>query len=303
MQHLKLTFEDIMQSKILYFDDDAKDACFDICNYLQIDNMPALDGQNFYERVGENFHQKRIEKVHKLANHKSICDEDVLKKFKDNKHNVLFVFDERVLEGIVHISDYNRDVVLQAIQDDILSFERKLRQLILLHGKKNEDMRAYFDYKLSKAKRDKETEIYLNKKINYDNKINEINSLGPFQLFDFSDIMDFASSQFSSYIHTFEKYSISGTEKNGSEILKTLRNLAMHGKNPVSINHDTSIYSMESLELLFESLQILRKEYGAITFKIRQHPDYQKSIKLENLSKLDIIHNHHPKALEYFLGW
>jgi len=60
---------------------------------------------------------------------------------------------------------------------------------------------------------------------------------------------------------------------------------------------------MGSLEMLFESLQMLRKEYGAITFKIRQHPDYQKSINLENLSKLDIIHNHHPKALEYFLGF
>ena len=68
------------------------------------------------------------------------------------------------------------------------------------------------------------------------------------------------------------------------------------------MNHETIIYSLKSLESLFESLKILRKEYGDITFKIKQDPDYEKSIKLENLSKLDIIYNHHPKALEYFLG-
>ena len=70
-----------------------------------------------------------------------------------------------------------------------------------------------------------------------------------------------------------------------------------------SENHETSIFSLESLEQLFASLKILRKEYSAISLKIRQHPDFQKSIKLEYLSKLYFVHNHHPKALEYFLGW
>lgn len=129
--------------------------------------------------------------------------------------------------------------------------------------------------------------------------MHEINSLGHFQLFDFSDIMDFASSSFSGNIHSFGLYE----SKNGAEELKKLRNLAMHGKNPVSIDHETSIFSLDSLKQLFDGLMILRKEYSAISLKIRQHPDFQKSIKLEYLSKLYFVHNHHPKALEYFLGW
>lgn len=299
MQHLKLTFENIMQSKILYYDKDAQEACIDICDYLQIDNMPALDGCHFYEKSDEVFIQKSIDANHRLAVHKNICDSDLLAKFKENKHNVMFAFDESVLQGIVHISDYNRDIVLQAIQDDILSFERKLRQLILLNAKKNIDMRAYFEYKVVNSKKDRDKSFYENKVKAYDNKVHEINSLGQFQLFDFSDIMDFASSSFSDKIHSFGLYE----SKNGAEELKKLRNLAMHGKNPVSIDHETSIFSLDSLKQLFDSLMILRKEYSAISLKIRQHPDFQKSIKLENLSKLDIIHNHHPKALEYFLGW
>lgn len=35
MQHLKTTFEDIMQTKILNYDDDVQEACFDICDYLE----------------------------------------------------------------------------------------------------------------------------------------------------------------------------------------------------------------------------------------------------------------------------
>jgi hypothetical protein len=303
MQHLKLTFENIMQSKILYYDEDAQESCTDICDYLQIDNMPALDGKYFYERSGGHFKKSSIEQNHRLPLNKCIFDNDLLNFFRDNKHNVLFVFDESVIHGIVHISDYNRDIVLQAIQDDILSFERKLRQLILLHGKKNDNMRAYFEYKLASSKKDRDKSYYENKVKLYDNKVHEINSLGQFQLFDFSDIMDFASSSFSDKIHTFGQYEINMSKKNGAEELKKLRNLAMHGKNPVSINYETSIFSLDSLEQLFESLKILRKEYSAISLKIRQHPDFQKSIKLENRSKLDIIHYHHPKALEYFLGW
>lgn len=77
----------------------------------------------------------------------------------------------------------------------------------------------------------------------------------------------------------------------------------MHGKNPVSINRETSIYSLESLKLLTGSLEVLRKEYSEVSKKIRQHPDFLRSIELENRKKLEIIHDHHPKALEYFLGF
>jgi len=78
--------------------------------------------------------------------------------------------------------------------------------------------------------------------------------------------------------------------------------MAMHGKNPVALHKDTSIYSLESLQRLMESLLVLRQEYALVINKLRQHPDFLKSIELENRSKLEIIHNHHPKALQYFLG-
>ena len=43
MNYNKLTFEEIMQDKIPYYDKEVKTACFDICNTLKIDNMPSYD--------------------------------------------------------------------------------------------------------------------------------------------------------------------------------------------------------------------------------------------------------------------
>jgi hypothetical protein len=303
MKHLKLTFEDIMQSNILYYDKASEAACFDICNYLSIDNMPDIDGEHFYELHNGQFQKEVIADQHKVSSNISIFSQENLEKFKVNRHNVLFACEELAIRGIVHLSDYNRDVVLQYIQDDVLAFERKLRQLILLHNYQNHDIKTFFEYRRDSTQKSNDRGFYQNRIDTYNNRQNEINSLGAFQIFDFSDILNFAGSSFTNQLHKIGKYSVNNVLKDGTTILRDLRNLAMHGKNPVSIDKSTSIYSLESLEKLFESLSVLRKEYASVTMKIRKNPDFLRSIELENRGKLEIIHKHHPKALEYFLGF
>ena len=51
MEHLKLVFEDIMQPKILFYDTDYVPACMKICDYLKIDNLPAIDGRHFLDQT------------------------------------------------------------------------------------------------------------------------------------------------------------------------------------------------------------------------------------------------------------
>ncbi len=121
MKHLNLTFENIMQSSILYYDKKSEEACYDICRYLQIDNMPAIDGTHYYEQETGIFTQKSITIDHSISVSSSIFRQEIIPQFEVNRHNVLFVFEEDVMMGVVHICDYNRDIVLQYIQDDILS--------------------------------------------------------------------------------------------------------------------------------------------------------------------------------------
>ena len=49
MNYQKLTFEDIMQTKILYYDKKVEVACLDICSTLHIDTMPDYDSKHYYE--------------------------------------------------------------------------------------------------------------------------------------------------------------------------------------------------------------------------------------------------------------
>ena len=200
MQHLKLTFEDISQSNILYYDKEVEEACFDICETLKIDNMPGYDSQHYFELKNNIFYKKEITGNVRLSNQDRIFDEKLLDKFTNNKHNVLFVFRGEVLSGIAHFSDYNQTKVLQAIQDDILTFERKMRQYLFLEGYENMDMIKYFKYR---AKKDSNSQdFYWGKIEKLKRNSNQMEQLGEFQFFDLKDLLEFGNSSFSKKIFT-----------------------------------------------------------------------------------------------------
>ena len=300
MKHLKLTVEDIMQPKILFYDDHCQNACFEICNYLKIDNLPHISGNYFYELIEDKFEKKQLKSKHKTSIYTPIFSEGLLERFKNNKHNVLFVYYEQSIKGVVHISDYNNDIMLQYIQDDILTLERKLRQLILLKGFLNNHMIDYLNQKKNENNlRDKKK--YSNKLRIIAKKKEELEAIGHFQLFEFSDILEFAESNFTNSIFKTKDYKFDGNIESGKEILRKLRNLAMHGKNPIEKQSATSIYSFESLKNLSNSLLVLRKEYSRITNTINSHPAYKRIKLLGNKNKLELISKYRSKSLDYFL--
>jgi len=299
MKHLKLTFSDIMQSKILYYDEEVEAACHDICNALRIDNMPAYDSIHNYERINKNFQRKEIQEFQKVDVNKSIFSVEVLEQFEINKHNVLFAFEHNILRGIVHFSDYNIDSVLMSVQDDLLSFEYNLRRLLYLNKFRNKDVIEYFKSKMERENNPKNKE-HLQKRIDeYERKKSIMNTLGEFQIFYLSDLMIFAKSQ---KIVNFETDKYYDKKIYANKILNDLRNIAMHGKNPIELDSESNIYSMESLRYFFFSLGVLKQVSSSLLNAIYNNEDYKKSVKLDNINKLNIIHEHHPQALSYFLN-
>ena len=302
MQHLKLNFEDISKSNILYYDKKVEEACFDICETLKIDNMPDYDSQHYFELVDKAFYKKEITPDVRLSNQDQIFDETLLEKFTNNKHNVLFVFRGEVLSGIAHFSDYNQTKVLQAIQDDILTFERKMRQYLFLEGYKNKDMMDYFKYRAEKNSSSQK--FYWGKIEKLERSSSQMEQLGEFQFFDLKDLLEFGNSSFSNKI--FSSKSIEYDSKNNKKehqinLVCNLRNMAMHGKNPVEKNQETSVYSIESLRYLFTALKTLVSLTHRVDKLVNKHSDYKKSVMMDNQNKLEIIHQHHPKALNYFI--
>jgi hypothetical protein len=301
MKHQKLTFEDIAQKNILYFDEEVIEACHNICDALKIDNLPGYDSTHYYELKDRQFEKKSINPYVKLSYQQGIFEDSLIEKFGQNKHNVLFVFKGEVLNGIVHFSDYNRTNVLQAIQDDVLFFERRLRQYLFLKNYRNQNMLDYFKYRADKYPQSRE--FYTARIHSLEKRKNEMNQLGEFQIFDLKDLLEFGNS--SKFGKLFPSRSLTVNNENINEInlINSLRNIAMHGKNPVEKNQESSVYSLESLKYLFTALKTLKSFTYKIEKLIMDQDDYKKSVKMDNKSKLEIIHQHHPKALNYFIGY
>ena len=300
MKHLKLNFGDIAQSGILYYDKEVEKACLKICESLNIDNMPDYDSEHYYELENGQFQRKLIEPENRLKAGDRIFDDFLIKKFDADTNNVLFVFKGEVLVGIVHFSDYNQTQVLHAIQDDVLTFERKLRQYLFLKNFRNEDMLNYFRYRAGKNEHSKR--FYEGRLHQLDKRKEELNQLGEFQMFDLKDLLEFGNDSQSNRLFEYKKVDLNGKSMYESTLVNSLRNMAMHGKNPVELDEETSVYSIESLKYLFTALNILEAFTYRIEKLIDDHEDYQKSVRMDNRSKLEIIYQHHPKALSYFMG-
>lgn len=301
MNYKKLKFSDIMQSKILYYDEEVEDACYNICEELKIDNMPDYDSKHYYELVNGSFEKKVIQDNLKLKTTDVIFDKACIEKFQNNDHNVLFVFEGNILKGIVHFSDYNRNIVLKRIQDDVLNFEFNLREFLILNDRSNTDILSFFEYRKKKASGQRDKNHWSDKVLRFEKKTNQMKNLGQFQLFNLTDLMFYCKSSRSKRLFEFDPHPLD-KNKDESDIIGSLRNLAMHGKNPVEKDLDSGIFSIESLKYFTESLKVLKKYNSELVEKIYNNEDFLRSVKLENQNKLRIIHEHHPKALKYFVG-
>lgn len=299
MEHLKLNFGDIAQPGILYYDKEVEKACVNICESLKIDNMPDYDSKHYFELKDGQFKRKLIESKHMLNTGDRIFEDSLIKKFDANTHHVLFVFKGEVLTGTVHFSDYNQTKVLQAIQDDILTFERNMRQYLFLKNYRNEDMLEYFKYRAGKNESSKR--FYEGRLHRLEKRKDELNQLGEFQMFDLKDLLEFGNDDQSNNLFEYKKIELHGNSIYESTLVNSLRNMAMHGKNPVELDEESSVYSIESLEYLFQGLKTLENFTYRIEKLIADHDDYQKSVRMDNRSKLEIIYQHHPKALNYFI--
>lgn len=300
MKHQKLTYEDISQKNILYYDKEVEEACFSICETLKIDNMPGYDSEHYYELENGKFIKTEIEADLKLYSHQLIFDTELLEKFGQNKHNVLFVFKGEVLQGIVHFSDYNQTKVLQAIQDDVLTFERRMRQYLFLKNYRNRDMSDFFHYRADKYPHSRD--FYLEKVEILEKREDEMNQLGEFQVFDLRDLLEFGNSSYTNKLFPSATIDVNDKKIHEIKLITSLRNMAMHGKNPVEKDEESSVYSIASLRYLFRALRSLEDFTYRIEKLIHSQEDYQKSVVMDNRNKLEIIHQHHPKALNYFIG-
>lgn len=142
----------------MFYDPANKEIVEKIVRHLKINYFPMADGKNLLQFTGDGIANSTVVEISSsrqldelapiYCSESPAYNEKLLKLFKYHGE-VLFVFtgkgnpDCQILRGVVHVSDYNRNVVLDAIQSDVLDFERDLRRYLIFMGKRNEDMVRY----------------------------------------------------------------------------------------------------------------------------------------------------------------
>ena len=266
MKLYALTFGDIMERNVLYYDEQQQEACAHLCQTLKIDYLPALDGLNKYELKGDVFMCSAIDSSQWVDIEGAIFHHDAPAIFKSQGHNVLFVRQHGTLIGVVHISDYNRPLVTETIQNWVLEFEHSLRRYLTAFGITDLDIA-----KFSKKKPPSDSRLH------------------PFQTFLLTDLMRFVQ-QGNTHLFTL-------SEKEYEEI-RTLRNGAMHGKDWVE--NDNSVYDNVSLAGLFTRIETLKcKLQDLYSHLFQLEKPFRASL---NQKKLELLNSSEIAALNFLLS-
>jgi hypothetical protein len=259
-----ICFDKIMTYEILFYDNAFKEDCQVFCNRRNITFLPSKKDSNVcYSLVSDEFREQQIEESQRLKATDGIFDDPVLKKFE--KHHVLFVYEKSEIIGVVHFCDYNRDPVFLSVYPLLLEFERKLRELLISYGLKNEDMLKFF------KEHSEENSYYLNKLESFESSRvqKEMKELEPFQAFDLKDLTALVNSRKILKI---------------PETINNLRNTIMHAKDIVK-HRDYEIanliYDFASFEDFIKSIRQLKPKIDEITRNTQIMKDTEEVMRLK----------------------
>lgn len=301
MKIKSLIVRDISSKSLLYYEKSLESECLGICKYLDIDFLPIIGKFEYAKREKEGYIVKDIPKSLTISEFSRLLDFEVRKKISAAPKNLLFVAEGKALKGVVQISDFNRNIVSQAIQQDMLVFERNLRQWYLLNDIKNENIREFFEYSAKKNPKkeywSKELDLYRVK-----DKSGELKKHGELQLFTLSQLLDFGNSSVSKKLFLTNDSKESYLEKKDPRsVIIELRNIVMHAKDSISTQSEFELHKINELQKFYQRIDTFIVKYEQLETLIQGHEKQRRAIILDNESKLKIIGNHYPNAIEFFL--
>jgi hypothetical protein len=232
---------DIQTTDLLYFDEQHISACYAFCIKRDIDCLPIIgDPSAFYEKnpEAETFDKRELVDDRWLDAQTFLFSPNLLDCFRH--FAVQFVFTEGEQTGVVHFSDYNNDAVSYYLFAQIAKYERGLRELAVINGLKNHDMKTYFEEMKNSSEKSKERKFYEKRLAHFDSKKWEMEKVDEFQVFYLDDL-----------IGLLEYKDIIDLDDD----VYNLRNMVMHAGsliNKVDVHAADYIYDYGSFELFFK---------------------------------------------------
>lgn len=239
-----------MTKEVTYYDPEIEDKLKTYCKEKDITYLPSLDLKRVYFVIDGKFTNIEIKESLKISPGLYAFDKDLLEKFENDDH-ILFVFDQNLLVGIIHFSDYNRVEIYTYLYELIANLERDLRKLLVLNGYDYNDMLEFFKKHVNR------NDIYKEKFDKFKDYGNKFNKVGPFEFFDLADLVALCDNK--------------GIAKVNHEILE-LRNKVMHSRSGIKIKdyeQDHLVYNFASFKSFFNVVIKLHEEFRRIHNRIK----------------------------------
>lgn len=253
-----LHIREIETREILYYEPDLDGRCYEFCAARDIDCLPAVDRSfDLYVRddAKRSFRRQACEPDRIVEAHQVAFDLATLPAFA--RYRLLLVRDHGELHGVIHFSDFNKEVVSRYLYGLLYRYERALRALLALSGYNNEHLLRYIREMAQKAETKAARMHYGGRKGDYHTERfqEKLRNSPAFQPFYLDDLIDFANA--------------SGETLDPAVV--ELRNRVMHSHEMVNKEDwdaNGSIFEFEYFERFFRQALALQADYRRARNKV-----------------------------------
>lgn len=264
-----MMIRDICVRDLYFYEEEKTEDLVQFCKEKSISYIPAKDRKSCWRLSGTKFvHIPKLPKSLICQPQDPIFSGTTLEKFeKDNHDEVMFVVEDNLIKGIVHIVDYNNTDLFVELYRMLLKFENNVRDLLLKHHLKNAD---FIDWIKQKGKKNYfYNDLY--KKSQQENEIEKRKNANTFQTFYLKDLLLFARSK--------EYIRFSNVELDD---ISEVRNWVAHSKDAtaIKINSKHTVYNIEGLKNFINMTKSFFKIFDELEILIDQINPQKVELKI-----------------------
>ncbi|WP_417559176.1 hypothetical protein [Mesoflavibacter zeaxanthinifaciens] len=256
------TIANIYVKDLIFYNKDKITALIEFCNHNGISHLPDIDRKSIYKLENDTF--QKVPLTQNLICHPMdrLFDEKTINKFEQGDHDeVMFVIEDNLIKGVVHIVDYNDDFLNIEFYKASYKLERMLREYLLACGENNDSIINWMKEKAVKSAfwENRYAQCMPTDEEKRSQLIKKRKDLKEFQTFYLNDLLFFAAS----------KGLVSKNFKKNIEAVKQVRNWVAHSKDLAyrSGDIDKPLYRIKELKSFVANANQFFECYEELEFK------------------------------------
>lgn len=253
------TISEICIRDLYFYDESEEEKLIEFCELNHITYLPGKDRKSCYRLINNEF--ERLDYVPddlRCNPYDQIFEDSTIEKFMAGNHDdVMFVMENDLIKGVVHIVDYNNNNLYVELFRLLLKFEKQLRKLLFEKRKRNQDVLNYYKYKAKKNEFFAKRYEYFTEGKGQDQMKNS-NELEAFYL---RNLIMFALSQ-----------KILDHKMTDLNSITEIRNWVAHSQEVITINpsNDHPIYNIEGLKSFVRNVRSLFDAYDHLELELEK---------------------------------